>query len=123
MIQILDIINQYTGLISLAATGLGGLAFWWLSTCFYSKKEAEEDRKRYSQRFEAIERVQKDHGCYLRDFPNKDEVNSLNVAIVELKGKINTLNIKNEGLEDKMDQIIGNLNMLTEYHINRGHNG
>lgn len=123
MIEALNFINQYTGLISLAATGLGGLAFWWLSTCFYSKQEAAEDKKVNEKRFDFIEKTLKEHACYLRDFPNKNEVSELNVTIEKLNGKIEILNAKNESLEDKMDQIISNLNMLTEYHINRGHNG
>lgn len=115
--EILAVINEYTGLITLGIGTFGGIAMLWLSKNFYTKNEAEKDRIEIHQRLADLEKSKSEHEILLKNMPTKDDLCQFKVSMERLEGEINTQNEKFVAVNENIDRLLGSINMLTEYHI------
>lgn len=115
--EILEFINQYTGLISIVFTCCGTVAFWWLRNNFVTKKESKENSRKIEERLNKLEKSSNSIECYLKNFPDAKDLQELGVLAENLRGQIETQSAKFEGLEEKIDILASNIRMLTEYHL------
>lgn len=115
--EILAVINEYTGLITLGIGTFGGIAMLWLSKNFYTKIEAEKDRIEIHQRLAELEKASSEHETLLKNMPTKDDFCKFSVAMEHLEGEIKTQNEKFVAVNENIDRLLGSINMLTEYHM------
>ena len=113
MNTLLDEINRWWPLLSIAATLACGWCLWQLSRRFVSREEHEailEAQDTLESRVEKLERR-------METAPDNETMLSIQLSLAELRGGVKTLDSRMDGMENSMTGLKNEISMLIEHHL------
>ena len=116
MNTLLDEINRWWPLLSIAATLACGWCLWQLSRRFVSREEHEailEAQDTLESRVEKLERR-------METVPDNETMHKIALSLSELRGDMKEMRGRMDGMETSMLGLKNEISMLIEHHLESG---
>lgn len=111
--NIIDEINRWWPLLSIAATAGCGWCLWQLSRRFVSREEHDvivRTQEELAGRVETLER-------HMESVPGNSAMHSIELSLTELRGDMKELRGHMDGMETSMTGLKAEIAMLIEHHL------